>query len=72
MDYCVVCNEPAVGYVRVFRGKRKIAAYAACFEHLAWAWTAQEIGQDWVREALARAFSMPKGWVPRIKISATP
>lgn len=66
----MVCTLPSVGYIDVFVRQRKIASYAACFEHLVWAWAAEEIGQDWVRDALASVIHFPKGSIPRFKVRA--
>src|SRR2546422_5970503 len=49
---CLICTEPAVGYVRRFRGNSRAASYPACAKHYAMAWAYEEFAQDLVRDAV--------------------
>jgi hypothetical protein len=66
------CTKPAIGYIQVFQGQKKIASQPACVEHIIFAWAAQEIAQDWVRQALADTLRIKKGAILRFKVSLTP
>ena len=60
MVKCSACNEPAVAYVQLCRGKKKISSSPVCAAHAVWSYGFQRIGQDWTRTGLAKAFGIRK------------
>src|SRR5437867_12308237 len=72
MPQCAMCGEPGLLFVHVFIARKKRKSYPVCIRHAAWAYALQEIGQDWGRTNLARAFGIKKGTIPRIKVDLTP
>jgi len=72
VEKCSVCRELAVAYVQVFRGRKKVSTNPVCASHAIWSYGFQELGQDWARTGVAKAFGLRKGSLPRIKVSLTP
>lgn len=72
MLHCAMCEEASILYVHVFIARKKRQSYPVCIRHAAWAYALQEIGQDWGRTNLARAFGIKKGTIPRIKVGLKP
>ena len=72
MPQCAMCGESGLLFVHVFIARKKRKSYPVCIRHAAWAYALQEIGQDWGRTNLARAFGIKKGTIPRIKVDLTP
>jgi hypothetical protein len=72
MPACAICTLASVGYIQVFQGQQKFDSYPACIQHLIIAWAAQEIAQDWIRQALAEMLHIKKGTIPRFKVSLVP
>ncbi len=72
MAKCVVCGEPGLAYVQVFDGRRKVRSSPVCVAHGLLIYGFEQVGQDWGRTNLARAFGIRKGTIPRVKISLSP
>jgi hypothetical protein len=71
MAECSLCSEPAVAYLQVYRVREKVGSYPVCTSHAIWGYGFQQLGQDWARSELAKAFGIRKGSLPRIKVSLT-
>ena len=69
---CVICNEPGIVYAQVFRGRNKVRSYQICLSHALIIYGFEQLGQDWGRTNLARAFGIKKGTLPRVKVSFKP
>jgi hypothetical protein len=72
MTKCSICSETAVAYLQVFQARKKTGSYPVCVTHGLWGYGFQQLGQDWARSGLAKAFGIRKGSLPRVKVSLTP
>ncbi len=71
MDVCFKDGKPAVKYAQIYVSRKKVVSLPVCLEHLAWA-LGLEKGQKPVRDFLGkqlRALNLPKGAIPRVKVS---
>jgi len=66
---CTFCDSPAFGYIHGFQWRRKIGSFPACQTHFAIAWAYAELGQEWLRDSLARILPIRKGSLPRLAVS---
>jgi len=69
MSPCAVCREPSVAYVQVFLNRKKRKSYPVCIKHALMAYGYEQLGQDWGRTNMARAFGIRKGTILRVKVS---
>jgi len=69
---CVICNEPGIAYAQVFQARKKLRSYSLCVSHALILYGFEQLGQDWGRTNLARAFGLREGTLPRMKVSFKP
>jgi len=69
MVKCSICEEESFGYIQWFQDRKKIASYPVCLTHILVAYGLIQLGQDVIRDFLAKSLPIKKGGIPRFKVS---